>query len=48
MVHTSDADPHVLAPVHMVSGFGSSQTYLLAARAMVLPIITIIVAITTR
>jgi uncharacterized membrane protein len=34
-VQAADEDPHVLAAVHMVSGFGSSQMYLLAAWAMV-------------
>jgi hypothetical protein len=37
MVHGADADPHVLAELHMSAGCGSSQTYLLFALATVLP-----------
>jgi hypothetical protein len=37
IVHTADADPQVLAAVHLSSGFGSSQMYLLFAWVSVLP-----------
>jgi hypothetical protein len=37
MVHGADADPHVLAELHLSAGCGSSQTYLLFALASVLP-----------
>jgi hypothetical protein len=46
-VHAADADPQVLAALHMSSGFGSSQTYLLFAWVNVELSNRIVVAITT-
>jgi hypothetical protein len=47
MVHGADADPHVLAELHMSAGCGSSQMYLLFALANGLPNIMTAVTSTT-
>ncbi len=47
IVQTEELDPQVFAALHMSSGFGSSQTYLLFAWVSVPPTNRIVVAIAT-